>query len=90
MSDEGSREMATPCFVPKHHDAALKGEQCGEYPCKDVDIAPVEVGLGSWLMDKWSNHSRPFWIKASEHTPCEICQNYQVEEEQPLRIIPLL
>jgi len=49
MSDEGSREMATPCFVPKHHDAALKGEQCGEYPCEDVDIAPVEVGLGYYM-----------------------------------------
>ncbi|KFY20523.1 hypothetical protein V491_03648 [Pseudogymnoascus sp. VKM F-3775] len=46
VSDEGSREMVTACFVPKHHDAALKGEQCGEYPCKDVDIAPDEVGRG--------------------------------------------
>jgi len=25
---------------------------------------------------------RPFWIKAPEHTLCEICQNYQVEEER--------
>jgi hypothetical protein len=43
----------------------------------------------SWLKDKWANLSRPFWIKASKHTPCEICQNYQVEEDQPLGIIPL-
>jgi hypothetical protein len=41
----------------------------------------------SWLKDKWANLSRRFWIKVSE--PCDICQNYQVEEEQPLRIIPL-
>ncbi len=38
--------MATPCFVSKHHAAALKGEQCGEYPCEDVDIAPFKVRLG--------------------------------------------
>lgn len=38
--------MATPCFVAKHHAAALKGEQCGEYSCEDVDIPPVEVRLG--------------------------------------------
>jgi hypothetical protein len=43
----------------------------------------------SWLKDKWANLSQQFWIKASEHNPCEICQNYQVEEEQPLMIIPL-
>ena len=43
----------------------------------------------SQLKDKWANLLRLFWFKASEHTPCEICQNYQVEEEQPLRIIPL-
>ncbi|PMD18355.1 hypothetical protein NA56DRAFT_706970 [Hyaloscypha hepaticicola] len=43
----------------------------------------------SWLKDKWAKLPRPSWIKASEHTPCEICQNYQVEEEQPPRIIPL-
>jgi len=36
-----------------------------------------------WL-SKLANLSRPF---RSEHTPCEICQNYQVEDEQPLRII---
>ena len=41
----------------------------------------------SWLKDKWANLSRRFWIKVSG--PCDICQNYQVEEEQPLRIIPL-
>lgn len=35
---------------------------------------------------KWASLSLLF-IKASEHTPCEICQNYQVSEEQPLRII---
>ena len=45
ISDEGSWEMATPCLVPKYHDAALKGEQCGEYPCEYVDINPDEVGL---------------------------------------------
>ncbi|PVH75336.1 hypothetical protein DL98DRAFT_536617 [Cadophora sp. DSE1049] len=41
------------------------------------------------VKDKWANLPRQFWIKDSEHTPCEICQNYQVEEEQPLRTIPL-
>ncbi|PVH68667.1 hypothetical protein DL98DRAFT_564630, partial [Cadophora sp. DSE1049] len=24
-----------------------------------------------------------FWIKASKHTSCEICQNYQEEEDHP-------
>ena len=43
----------------------------------------------SWLKDKWANLSQPFWTKTSEHTPCSICRNYQVEEEQPLRIVPL-
>jgi len=43
----------------------------------------------SWLKGMWATLSRPFRIKVSEHTPCEICQNYQVEEEQPLKIIPL-
>jgi hypothetical protein len=43
----------------------------------------------SWLKDHWANLSRPFWIGASKHTSCEICQNYRVEEDQPLRIIPL-
>lgn len=40
----------------------------------------------SWLRDKWASLSP---IKASKHVPCEICQNYQEEEEQPLRIIEL-
>jgi hypothetical protein len=39
-----------------------------------------------WLKDKRVSVSHLFSIKA-EHTPCEICQNYQVKEEQPLRII---
>ena len=43
----------------------------------------------TWLKGKLANLSQLFWIKASEHTPCEICQNYQVEEEQPFKIIPL-
>jgi hypothetical protein len=43
----------------------------------------------SWLKDKLANLPRPFSIKPSEHTPCEICQNYREEEEPPLRIIPL-
>jgi hypothetical protein len=40
----------------------------------------------SWLKDKWVSSSR---IKASKHIPCEICQNYQEERDQPLEIIPL-
>jgi hypothetical protein len=43
----------------------------------------------SQLKDKWANLLRLFWFKASEHTPCEIYQNYQVEEEQPLRIVQI-
>ena len=43
----------------------------------------------SWLRDKWAKIPWPSWIKGSEHIPCEICQNYQVEEEEPLQIIPL-
>jgi hypothetical protein len=43
----------------------------------------------SWLKDRWATLSRLFRIKVSKHTPCEICQNYQAEEEQPLRIIPI-
>jgi hypothetical protein len=35
----------------------------------------------SWLKDTLAKFPRPSWIKPSEHTPCEICQNYQVEEE---------
>ena len=41
---------------------------------------------GSWLKDKWAKLSRN---KASQQNPCEICQNYQAEEDQPLRIIQL-
>jgi hypothetical protein len=41
------------------------------------------------VKEKWANLSRQFWVKASERISWEICQNYQVEEEQPLRIIPL-
>ena len=38
--------------------------------------------LALMVKDKWTNLSRQFWIKASERTPCEVCQNYQVEEQQ--------
>jgi len=38
MGNKGSREMTTPCLVPKYYDAELKDEQSGEYPYKDIYI----------------------------------------------------
>ena len=63
---------------------------------RNLKVAPETCGRckrgeqkHSWLKDKRANLSRLLQIKASEHTPCEMCQNYQFKEEQPLRTIPL-
>ena len=48
----------------------------------DMRLLQAQGMKHSWLKDKWASLSL-FWIKASEHTPCAICKNYQVEEEQP-------
>jgi hypothetical protein len=41
------------------------------------------------LKDKLTIFSRLISAKPSKHPPCKICQNYEPEDDQPLKVIPL-
>jgi len=68
-----------PCLTLECFRRAVVGAVGMELPLLQGAMSSVIIRSIS-SKDKWASLSQLFWIKASEHTACEICQSYQVEE----------